>query len=247
MRALSSTESALQGILQLVDQFARDRREIVDEIERVLDLVRDAGGELAERGELLRLHQAILGGAQILKRRGQFARARLDLVEQPHVLDRDDSLVGECRDQLDLLVGERARFPALQREHPDDRSFPRQRHTQPAAHVGDTGVIAKAALVEIRIGQQVRNMNCTLFKNCAPEDRSSIGPRRIPCKEIALVCGESKGRSERINIALAAPDDPGVRLANAGCGFDERIEHGLQVEGRAADDLEHVRGRRLLL
>src|SRR5215472_2866248 len=30
----------------------------------------------------------------------------LDFVEQPHVLDRDRSLVGEGRDQLDLLVSE---------------------------------------------------------------------------------------------------------------------------------------------
>ena len=41
--------------------------------------MRDAGGELAERGELLRLHQAILGGAQILQRCGEFARACLHL------------------------------------------------------------------------------------------------------------------------------------------------------------------------
>jgi hypothetical protein len=34
------------------------------------------------------------------------ARARLDLVEQPHVLDRDHRLVGEGGDQLDLLIGE---------------------------------------------------------------------------------------------------------------------------------------------
>ena len=35
------------------------------------------------------------------------ARARLHLVEQAHVLDRDHGLVGEGGDQLDLLVGER--------------------------------------------------------------------------------------------------------------------------------------------
>ena len=38
---------------QFVNEFDRDRRKIVDEIERVLDLVCDAGGELTERGELL--------------------------------------------------------------------------------------------------------------------------------------------------------------------------------------------------
>ena len=44
---------------------------------------------------------------QLLDRARQLARARLHLVEQPHVLDGDHRLVGEGRDQLDLLLGER--------------------------------------------------------------------------------------------------------------------------------------------
>ena len=47
-----------------------------------------------------------LGGRRLLLQRlGEFARARLHLVEQPHVLDRDHRLVGEGLDQFDLLVG----------------------------------------------------------------------------------------------------------------------------------------------
>ena len=99
---------AFQRVLQLVDQLARDGREVVDEIERVLDLVRDAGGELAERGELLRLHQAVLRSAQVFQRSGQLARARLHLVEQSHVFDRDHRLIGEGLTELDLFIGERA-------------------------------------------------------------------------------------------------------------------------------------------
>ena len=63
---------ASKRVLQLVDQFDREAREVVDEIERVLDLVGDAGGQLAERGELLGLHQTVLRGAQILQRLRQF-------------------------------------------------------------------------------------------------------------------------------------------------------------------------------
>jgi hypothetical protein len=37
----------------------------------------DTGGQLAERGELLGLHQAILRGAQIVQRFCQFAGAPL--------------------------------------------------------------------------------------------------------------------------------------------------------------------------
>ena len=43
----------------------------------------------AERGELLRLDQPVLRLAQVVERSGEFARARLNLVEQAHVLDRE--------------------------------------------------------------------------------------------------------------------------------------------------------------
>jgi hypothetical protein len=58
---------SVQGLLQFVDQLNRHRGEIVDEIERVLDLVGDAGGELAERGELLGLDQAVLGRPKLIQ------------------------------------------------------------------------------------------------------------------------------------------------------------------------------------
>ena len=88
---------SFKACLQFINQFGRDGREIVDEIERVLDLVRDAGGELTERGELLCLHQAVLRGAQILQRLRQFARAGLHAFKQAHILDCDRGLVGKCR------------------------------------------------------------------------------------------------------------------------------------------------------
>ena len=56
-----------EGFLQLINQFSRHPGEIVDEIERVLDLVRNASGELTKRSELLGLHQAVLRGPQILQ------------------------------------------------------------------------------------------------------------------------------------------------------------------------------------
>ena len=37
------------------------------------------------------------------------------------------------------------------------------------------------------------------------------------------------------------------RAAETSSGFDECVEHRLQIESRAADDLEHIRGRGLLL
>jgi hypothetical protein len=44
-----------RGPFQLVQQLDREAGKVVDEVERVFDLVGDAGGQLAERGHLLRL------------------------------------------------------------------------------------------------------------------------------------------------------------------------------------------------
>jgi hypothetical protein len=70
-------DAALDRIGELADQLARQRRVIVDEIERVLDLMRDARRELAEGGELLRLDEAVLRLAQIVERGGYLSRPRL--------------------------------------------------------------------------------------------------------------------------------------------------------------------------
>src|SRR5262249_42144850 len=155
-------------------QLGGDAREIVDEIERVLDLVRDAGRELAKQGKFLGLHEAILGGAQIFKRFGQFARAGLNLVKQANVLDSDHRLVGECCHQLDLLVGERPRLPAEQSKDTDNCSIPQQRNTKATPYIDDPGVIPMPSRVEVGIGQKIRNMYCAAFEYCAPEERSSI-------------------------------------------------------------------------
>src|SRR5215471_15612800 len=56
----------LQSLLELINQFGRNSRKIIDEVKRVFDLVRDTGGELTQRGKLLCLYQAVLRGAQII-------------------------------------------------------------------------------------------------------------------------------------------------------------------------------------
>ena len=105
---LSARAAGLQHVVQLVGQFRRQCREIIDEIERVLDLVRDAGGELAERGEFLGLHQAVLRGAQFVERCDSSLVRACTSSNSRDILDRDHRLVGEGLQQLDVMVGERA-------------------------------------------------------------------------------------------------------------------------------------------
>ena len=59
--------------------------------------------------------QDVAGRGLLLERLGEVAVARLQLLEQAHVLDRDDGLVGEGLQQRDLRVGETARLRAARR------------------------------------------------------------------------------------------------------------------------------------
>ena len=99
---------AAKRLPQFIDELDRDGREIVDEIERVLDLVGDAGGQLAERSEFLGLDQAVLRGAQFSSDSARSVVRCRNSVEQPMFSMAIDGLSGEFRQELDLLVGERS-------------------------------------------------------------------------------------------------------------------------------------------
>ena len=156
--------SASKRLPQFVDEFDRDGREIVDEIERVLDLVRDAGGQLPKRGELLGLDQAVLRGPQILQRLRQFARARFFRFEQPHILDCDRRLVGEGRYQLDLLIGERVNLTARKRDDTDRLALAQQRNANHRAKPP----ISSCFFSYIVVGPDVVNSNNRALKQCSP-------------------------------------------------------------------------------
>src|SRR5262249_28488212 len=111
---------------------------IVDKIERVLDFVCDPGSELTERSQLLSLHQAVLGGAQILQRGRQFARAGLDPFKQSHVLDRYRGLVGKGCDQLDLLVGKWPDLLARQNQDANWDALAQHRNREDSAEIAQS-------------------------------------------------------------------------------------------------------------
>ena len=81
----------------------------------------------------------------------------LQLVEQPRVFDRDDSLVGEVLHQLDLLVAERPHVLALKER--SDRAPLRQKRD--AEHRREAAKSCAASLDHfvVRISQNIVNVN----------------------------------------------------------------------------------------
>ena len=68
----------------------------------------------------------------------------LELGEQAHVLDGDDGLVGEGPQQLDLLLGKRARHVAVHGDGADRLAFAQHRDGQDAAEAGRLGYVVIA-------------------------------------------------------------------------------------------------------
>ena len=67
-RLVIAGSAGVQNPPKLVEKLKRDFREIVDEVERILDFMGDAGGELTQRGEFLGLDQTVLSELQFGKR-----------------------------------------------------------------------------------------------------------------------------------------------------------------------------------
>ena len=101
------------------------------------------------------------GGGLLLQRLAELTGARLHLVEQPHVLDRDHRLVGEGGDQLDLLVGEWPyAVPAAGRSHRSE--FPRAAAVRRDSVRKPPSLCASPKLI-FRVGQNIRDMDGFAF------------------------------------------------------------------------------------
>jgi hypothetical protein len=72
---------------------------------------------VAHTGEELRLALACLRELLALV---------LNFVEQPHIFDRDHRLVGEGREQLDLLWRERSLRDTSHHQHPNGGTLPHE-------------------------------------------------------------------------------------------------------------------------
>src|SRR5262249_34838202 len=78
-------------------------------------------------------------------------------------------------------------------------------------------------------------------------DRTAIRPERMLLHVLLLLRANAVARDMMVGAVLGESDGSPVRAAKACRRLGERVEHRLQIEGRAADSLEHVGGGSLLL
>ena len=167
-----------------------------------------------------------------------------DLVEKPHVLDCNDRLICKGHHQFDLLFGERPYRLALQAENADGHSFPEHRNSKKGTEAPDLLAFGIGVFL---VGQNVRNVRDGALDEGSAGPRSPIDRGRMGRHELLVFGRESERRFEVIVAIFRSSQDGHIGFAQPGRGLDQRIENGLQIESRAADDLEHVCGGGLLL
>ena len=114
----------------------------------------------------------------------QLGRASIDLIEQSNVFDRDDRLVGEGLDELDLLLGERMHRAASQNDDPQDEAVAQQRDAERGPIVPE--FLALPQLI-FRIGEAVGQMNCASLEGNPTADRTAIWREGVIGQELNLL------------------------------------------------------------
>src|SRR5262249_41672774 len=91
-------------------------------------------------------------------------------------------------------------------------------------------------------------MNRFSFKDDPPNHITLCRLDGVSPDAIARLVGrEAVIRQMVVQTITGNPDGRTIRLTEARRRLGQRIENGLKIEGRAANDLEHVGGSRLLL
>ncbi len=125
--------------------------------------------------------QHVSGRGLLLQRLPQVVGARLDLIEQPDVLDGNDRLVGKRGDQLDLLLAERLGLGFGDKDHAGDLAITQQGRAQRGAKATD---LLRVAASKVRVGQHVRNMHDTRFQRASAGDAGSVDAHLPDLEEI---------------------------------------------------------------
>src|SRR5262245_1173589 len=186
--------------------------------------------------------QYIRGGGLLLERFAQ-------LVEQARVLDRDDGLLCKVAHKLNLLVGEGANFLTKDGDSSNQVIILQHRHDNDRANAAKLNGVD-----DRRNALGIRSCRCKVGGLDRPLGSDQLG-------KVATRCGMDRTASARLGKCprhIVAGDDAQcttfmeievaeLGLANAHCIGQHRLEHRLQLAGRAADDLKHVGSGGLLL
>ena len=166
------------------------------------------------------------------------------LREEARVLQGDHGLVGEGGDQLDLVVGERARLAAPQDDDPQHGLVLEQGDADQGPEAAQLLRLAPAVL---GVYQHVRDADGAPFEGHLPHQRAAPRRDRVARQQGVVVIAATGGHLHTVHVAVEPEDLAAVRPAQADSVLQHGLEHGPHVARGPADHFEDLAGRRLAL
>ena len=163
--------------------------------------------------------------------------------EQPHVLDRDRRLVGEGLDQSDLLVRERPHHDVVNDDDAQQVIAFEDRHSKDGAEWLD---IFRPVCV-FRIGSDIGDLDGSVLERGTGCNAVAAGPNWISLEPIHQFPRSVVGGRHPQHLAVETKNVGPVGPTQSAGALGHRFKHRTEIESRAADDLQHLRGRGLLL
>jgi len=164
--------------------------------------------------------------------------------QQSRVLDRNDRLGGERAYQFDLPLGERFHSIADHSKDTDRLVLAQQWHAKDGPESAGARPFTEC---ELGIRMHILDMHDPPFKRCAPDQRAASRRNRRACHRLAVFPRVSGGGRHPIeSVRMQQIDRTALGCADPNCGFDQVLQYRLEVECRAADDLQHLAGRGLV-
>ncbi len=228
----------LAALVELVDDASIAARQLDraahDRLEHGLEIEggADSPADLAER-------------LQLADRACQGMRPRLELPEQPDILDGDDGLVGEGLQELDLPRRQKPGLGPVYRYGSDRAAVVQDRDRYKAAESDDPSELAKPV---VWIGIDVRNLLDGSAQNGPPGAASAV--RRDG--EAATPGLDSLGRHSMVGyeveeFPIEAKHGAKLSITESPRILGDRVKDRLDIGGRAGDHAQNLARRRLLL
>ena len=181
-------------------------------------------------------------GGLLLERAGELAIARPQLREQADVLDRDDRLVREGLQHFDLLRQKGSRDIPRETEGADRLPFAQQRHAQ----LAPGAPLTRRGRGEFGGRLKIGNVNDHAIQERLAGRGIAFGATWVRQREpIHRVGRHGVMAGDLQHLSVEAEDDGGDATAERHRVPRDRVEHGLNVGGRARDHAEDLAGRGL--
>ena len=143
-----------------------------------------------------------------------------------------------------MLISERLNVEPRRHQDADELPVAQQRHAQHSAVLFHAACLQEG---QLGIGVGVRDMDGFASKHHTADDRRPIRCDWMTPHMCDMLRRKAVAGDVMVEPVPGKPDGHPVGATKMPGRLDQRIKHGLQIEGRAADHLEHVGGGGLLL